>query len=89
MAALSPFRHRDPSFSDLVPYAGLVANGVILLKDGSLMAGWYFAGPDSESSKKSGPPSWGAPCQRAGKRRKKSGVLPRSATSQAGGRAAR
>lgn len=50
MAALSPFRHRDPSFSDLVPYAGLVANGVILLKDGSLMAGWYFAGPDSESS---------------------------------------
>jgi type IV secretion system protein VirB4 len=50
MAALSPFRHRDPAFSDLVPYAGLVANGVILLKDGSLMAGWYFAGPDSESS---------------------------------------
>ena len=50
MAALSPFRHRDPSFSDLVPYAGLIANGVILLKDGSLMAGWYFAGPDSESS---------------------------------------
>jgi type IV secretion system protein VirB4 len=28
----------------------LVANGVILLKDGSLMAGWYFAGPDSESA---------------------------------------
>ena len=50
MAALSPFRHRDPSFSDLVPSAGLVANGIILLKDGSLMAGWYFAGPDSESS---------------------------------------
>ena len=50
MAALRSFRHSGPSFSDLVPYAALVANGVILLKDGSLMAGWYFAGPDSESS---------------------------------------
>ncbi len=50
MAALGMFRHAGPSFSDLVPYAGLVDNGVILLKDGSLMAGWYFAGPDSESS---------------------------------------
>lgn len=50
MAALRPFRHPGPSFSDLVPYAGIVADGVILLKDGSLMAGWYFAGPDSESS---------------------------------------
>ncbi|MCX8570874.1 conjugal transfer protein TrbE [Aminobacter sp. MET-1] len=50
MAKLRSFRHSGPSFSDLVPYAGLVANGVILLKDGSLMAGWYFAGPDSESS---------------------------------------
>jgi type IV secretion system protein VirB4 len=50
MAALSKFRQSGPSFADLVPYAGLVDNGVILLKDGSLMAGWYFAGPDSESS---------------------------------------
>ncbi len=50
MVALHSFRHSGPSFSDLVPYAALVENGVILLKDGSLMAGWYFAGPDSESS---------------------------------------
>lgn len=50
MVALRSFRHSGPSFADLVPYAGLVDNGVILLKDGSLMAGWYFAGPDSESS---------------------------------------
>lgn len=50
MVALKQFRHSGPSFADLVPYAGLVDNGVILLKDGSLMAGWYFAGPDSESS---------------------------------------
>ncbi|MFG1182835.1 conjugal transfer protein TrbE [Xanthobacter versatilis] len=50
MVALRSFRHAGPSFADLVPYAGLVDNGVLLLKDGSLMAGWYFAGPDSESS---------------------------------------
>lgn len=50
MVALSRFRATGPSFADLVPYAGLVDNGVLLLKDGSLMAGWYFAGPDSESA---------------------------------------
>lgn len=50
MAALKRFRATGPSFADLVPYAGLVDNGVLLLKDGSLMAGWYFAGPDSESA---------------------------------------
>ena len=50
MVALKRFRRAGPSFADLVPYAGLVADGLILLKDGALMAGWYFAGPDSESS---------------------------------------
>ncbi|MBN9581122.1 MAG: VirB4 family type IV secretion/conjugal transfer ATPase [Afipia sp.] len=50
MVALRDFRHSGPSFADLLPYAGLVAPGVLLLKDGSLMAGWYYAGPDSESS---------------------------------------
>ncbi|MBB3464512.1 conjugal transfer protein TrbE [Rhizobium sp. BK377] len=50
MVALRLFRHTGPSFADLVPYAGLVEEGVLLLKDGSLMAGWYFSGPDCESS---------------------------------------
>jgi len=50
MVALRTFRSTGPSFADLVPYAGLVDNGILLLKDGSLMAGWYFAGPDSESA---------------------------------------
>ena len=50
MVALKRFRHGEPSFADLVPYAGLVDDGVLLLKDGSLMAGWYFAGPDAESA---------------------------------------
>jgi type IV secretion system protein TrbE len=50
MVALRRFRATGPSFADLVPYAGLVEDGVLLLKDGSLMAGWYFAGPDAESA---------------------------------------
>jgi type IV secretion system protein VirB4 len=50
MTALKRFRNSGPSFADLTPYAGLVDDGVLLLKDGSLMAGWYFAGPDSESA---------------------------------------
>lgn len=50
MVALRAFRSTGPSFADLVPYAGLVDNGILLLKDGSLMVGWYFAGPDSESA---------------------------------------
>ncbi|MGO4623831.1 conjugal transfer protein TrbE [Ensifer sp. 2YAB10] len=50
MVALKHLRAKGPSFADLVPYAGLVDNGVLLLKDGSLMAGWYFAGPDCESA---------------------------------------
>lgn len=50
MASLKSFRHKNASFADLLPYAALVDDGVILLKDGSLMAGWYFAGPDLESS---------------------------------------
>ncbi|SDH13969.1 conjugal transfer protein TrbE [Pelagibacterium luteolum] len=50
MLALNHFRHREASFAELVPYAALVDDGIMLLKDGSLMAGWYYAGPDSESS---------------------------------------
>lgn len=50
MVALRRFRNTGPSFADLLPRAALIADGIILLKDGSVMAGWYFAGPDSESS---------------------------------------
>lgn len=50
MVRLRNFRKTGPSFCDLVPYAGLVDDGIMLLKDGSLMAGWYFAGPDTESA---------------------------------------
>jgi type IV secretion system protein VirB4 len=50
MVALSRFRHPEPSFADLLPYAAMVDDGILLLKDGSLLAAWYFAGPDTESS---------------------------------------
>jgi type IV secretion system protein TrbE len=50
MAVGSAFRPSGPSFADLMPYAAMVDDGVILLKDGSLMAAWYFAGPDTESA---------------------------------------
>ncbi len=45
-------RKRDPAlgFSDLLNYAALVDSGVILLKDGSLLAGWRYAGPDLNSA---------------------------------------
>jgi type IV secretion system protein TrbE len=34
-------------FPDLLNYAALIDPGIILLKDGSLLAGWRYSGPDS------------------------------------------
>jgi type IV secretion system protein VirB4 len=50
MLALKKFRHTSDSFSLLLPYAALIDDGIILQKDGSFLAGWYFSGPDSQSS---------------------------------------
>ncbi|MCZ8158710.1 MAG: VirB4 family type IV secretion/conjugal transfer ATPase [Rhizobiaceae bacterium] len=50
MVSISRFRHCEPSFADLLPYAAMVDDGILLLKDGSLLVAWYFAGPDTESS---------------------------------------
>ena len=43
-------RERLLGFSDLLNYAALVDPGVILLKDGSLLAGWRYTGPDLNSA---------------------------------------
>src|SRR5487761_552695 len=43
-------RERLLGFSDLLNYAALVDPGVILLKDGSLLAGWHYHGPDLNSA---------------------------------------
>lgn len=41
---------RNPAFADLLNYAAFVAPGSILLKDGALLAGFAYAGPDLNSS---------------------------------------
>lgn len=44
------FRNKAASLADLLPYAGLVENGIILLKSGGLMAAWEYRGPDLDSA---------------------------------------
>ncbi len=50
MLNLKEFRSIAKGLPDLLPYAALVAPGVVLNKDGSLMAGWEYRGPDVTSS---------------------------------------
>lgn len=50
MLSLAKFSSDEPSMPDLLPYAALVADGVVLGKDGSLMAGFFFRGNDSAST---------------------------------------
>ncbi len=45
-----PYRAPSMGFSDLLNYAVMADNGVILNKDGSLLAGFSFAGADVSSS---------------------------------------
>jgi type IV secretion system protein VirB4 len=50
MLALARFQSEEPAMPDLLPYAALVAEGVVQGKDGSLIAGFFFRGEDSASS---------------------------------------
>ena len=50
MRFLDEHRRRPAALADHLPWAALVAPGVVLNKDGSLMAGFRFRGPDLESS---------------------------------------
>ena len=50
MLALKPFRDAAAGVADLMPWATLMADGVIINKDGSLISGWFFRGPDVASS---------------------------------------
>jgi type IV secretory pathway VirB4 component len=49
MLALKQYRSRKRGFSDLLNYAAVIENGIILNKDGSLMAAWQYDGPDTAS----------------------------------------
>jgi type IV secretion system protein TrbE len=50
MKNLKEYRDNATGFADLLHYASLVADGIVLSKDGSLLAGWYYRGLDMESS---------------------------------------
>lgn len=50
MIKLKDYRDQAKGLPDLLPYAAMVENGIILCKDGSLMAGWQFRAKDMASS---------------------------------------
>jgi type IV secretion/conjugal transfer VirB4 family ATPase len=50
MLNLSQFRRRKPGLPDLLNWGVLIANGVVLNKDGSLEAGFFYRGSDVDSS---------------------------------------
>ncbi|BDB13994.1 VirB4 family type IV secretion/conjugal transfer ATPase [Acidithiobacillus ferrooxidans] len=50
MRSLKEFRNKAYGLPDLLPWAALVDNGVVLNKNGSLMAGFYYTGPDLDSA---------------------------------------
>ena len=50
MRFLDEYRRRPAAMADHLPWAALVAPGVILNKDGSFLTGFRFRGPDLESS---------------------------------------
>ncbi|TKW64638.1 MAG: conjugal transfer protein TrbE, partial [Paracoccus denitrificans] len=47
---LDRFRSKDAGFADLLNYAAMVDDGVIVGKNGSFMAAWLYAGDDNASS---------------------------------------
>src|SRR5947209_2126728 len=47
---IQEFSRRAQSVQDLMLWAALVAPGVVLNKDGSLLAGWSYQGPDLNSA---------------------------------------
>ena len=47
---LREHRARALGLPDLLNFAALVDEGVILNKDGALLAGWWYAGPDMDAA---------------------------------------
>ncbi len=50
MLKLSDYRPKAEGFPDLLPYAALIAPGIIMNKDGSLLCAWQVWGRDTASS---------------------------------------
>lgn len=49
---LKDFRSKAYGLPDLLPWAGLIDNGVVIAKSGGFLAGWEYRGPDLDSSTK-------------------------------------
>lgn len=47
---LKKFRRKDEGFADLLNYAAVIDDGIILNKNGSMMAAWVYTCPDSASA---------------------------------------
>ena len=43
-------RRKAAGLADLLLYDALIDDGVLLLQDGALLAGWLFRGPDMASA---------------------------------------
>jgi len=48
--ALKKFRAKTPGVADLLNYAAMIEDGVIVCKNGALMAAWLYRGADDASS---------------------------------------
>ena len=53
MLKLIDYRTKTRGLPDLLPYAALIAPGIVLNKDGSFLAGWEVRGQDTASSTES------------------------------------
>ncbi|MEW5250904.1 VirB4 family type IV secretion/conjugal transfer ATPase [Microbulbifer sp. 2201CG32-9] len=49
MLNVRAYQGREPGFADLLNYAAVVSDGVVSLKDGSFMAGFFYRGEDTFS----------------------------------------
>ena len=50
MLGLKTFRDKAAGLADLLNWSHLVDSGIVLCKDGSLLAGWFYRAPDIASS---------------------------------------
>jgi type IV secretion system protein TrbE len=50
MINLFEYRQKEQGLSDRLNYAAMIDDGIMLNKDGSLLAAWSFRGPDLNSS---------------------------------------
>ena len=49
MQPTSKYRNTNPGLADLLNYAAAIDEGVVLCKDGTLLAGWFYRGADNHS----------------------------------------